>query len=333
MIRRGLALMAAACVGGCSGSGIAPEHRASPAVVAAFEVEDWEYEGHAGKLIRTPSYRLFTTAPDVAMVDQMPRFLEAALERYTTGLGPLSRPALRLDTFLMGDRDQWASLTRQVMGREAATFLRIDRGGFASGGRALLWTIGRRDTFAIAAHEGWHQYTQRTFRESLPAWLEEGIAVFMEGFVEDPATPGRPLFLGWANLERFEQLRRASARGGLIPLTGLLEASPQDLLAGSTEGTLTYYAELWALTHFLREGDGDRSRRALGHVAADAQAGRLKATVRAAGQMGPAGVFRAYFDPDLAAADVRFRAFIAKVVAGGTPETIARGESPVAKSP
>jgi hypothetical protein len=292
----------------------------------SISTEDWEYASYPGKLIRTPSYRLFTTAADPGLVREMPRFLETALERYTSEFGPLPRPSLRLDTFLMGDRDQWASITRQVMGPDAGTYLRIERGGFASGGRAILWTIGRRDTLAIAAHEGWHQFTQRTFKQELPAWLEEGIAVYMEGFVPDPAEPARAIFFGWANVERFEQLQSAAARRTLIPLHELLATTPQDLIAGSTDRTLTYYAQLWALIHFLREGEGGRYSARLNRAIAAAAGGNLLAT-RLRGEE-TADVFRAYIDQDVGGADVSYRRFIDRIVGGATPDSIARGESP-----
>lgn len=323
---------------GCAGG--RGQTTASPAVMSAaapvvLTDETWSYAGIPGRMIRTRSYRLFTTARDPDMIASMPLFLERALEHYTTAMGPLPRPRLKLDTFLMGDRDQWERLTRQVMGPEAATYLRIQRGGFASGGRALLWTIGEHDTLAIAAHEGWHQYTQRTFREPLPVWLEEGIAAYMEGFVRDPADPSRPIFLGWANAERFDQLCRVVERGGLIPLERLIAQNPEDLINASTEGTLTYYAQLWALTHFLREGEEGKYRARLQALIADAAAGRMHALVSAReGREGrstrsAAAVFRAYFGADLAAIGAEYDAFVGSVARPSARDRILRGEPPL----
>lgn len=315
----------------CAGPSTTPP-RASPTVFgAAPSVEEWEYAGKPGKLVRTHSYRLFTTETDPGIMEGLPRFLEAALDRYTSAFGPLPKPTMRLDTFLMADRDQWATLTRQVMGSQAGTYLRIQRGGFASGGRALIWTIGHRDTRAIIAHEGWHQYTQRAFKQDLPAWLEEGVAVHMEGFLDGASGP---VFAGWANPERFEQLKRAAARGSLLPLPALLNASPQHLIEHSTEGTLTYYAQLWALMHFLHEGEGGRYQRGIGLALGDAAGGRLDAVVKQrVGQRGtPTGadIFRAYFGPDLGPTADEYASFIARVVELDNSEAIAAGRSPLA---
>jgi hypothetical protein len=310
--------------------------RAAPGVVSArgspiLSTDRWEYAGHPGTAVRTRSYRFFTTATDRTLVDGLPFFLERAMEQYTTAMGPLPRPALKLDTFLMGERDQWEALTRQIMGSQAATYLKIQRGGFASGGRAILWSIGRHDTLAIAAHEGWHQYTQREFRDELPAWLEEGVAVFMEGFVEDPADSNRPIFLGWANLERFDQLSRAATKSELMPLDALLALDPRRLITASTDGTLIYYAQLWALTHFLREGAGGKHRPGLQNLVADAAAGRMTAMVRAKlGRPARDGldVFTVYFgEPAAIAPD--YDAFISMVTRDGARDLIERGRSPV----
>jgi hypothetical protein len=220
----------------------------SPTILSS---EPWSFESSPGILLRTPHYRLFTTESDKDLRLAMPELLERALTHYTTALGPLPTPDLKLDTFLLATRPQWASLTRTIMGPDAAPYLRIQRGGFASGGRALLFTIGHRDTLAIAAHEGWHQYTQRTFKHELPLWLEEGIAAYMEGFIPDPAAPEYPLFRPWANPERFEQLVSASRTGRLMSLSQLLDLSPANLLNSDTDLALTYYAQTWALVHFL----------------------------------------------------------------------------------
>lgn len=325
-----LACGAAVGLAACAGS--SPPPRASPTVFgAAPSVEGWEYAGQPGKLVRTHSYRLFTTETDPEIMEGLPRFLEAALDRYTSAFGPLPKPTMRLDTFLMADREQWATLTRQVMGSQAETYLRIQRGGFASGGRALIWTIGHRDTRAIIAHEGWHQYTQRAFKQDLPEWLEEGVAVYMEGFIDGASGP---VFAGWANPERYGQLRRAAARGSLPPLPALLSASPQHLIEHSTEGTLTYYAQLWALMHFLNEGEGGRYQRGIGVALGDAASGRLDAVVKQRvgnkNAAGGADVFRAYFGPDLGPTAEEYASFIARVVESGNSDAIAAGRSPLA---
>ncbi len=338
-------VVGACALAGMSCSGPATPNQtppASPAVLPAESpsapaVEIWDFAGHPGKLIRTQSYRLFTTESDPVLVEQMPGFLEQALTHYTSAFGPLPKPRFKLDTFLMGDQEQWALLTKQLMGDQAATYLKIERGGFSSGGRAVLRGIGRRDTLAIAAHEGWHQYTQRTFGRPLPPWLEEGIAVYMEGFVVDPVEPGRFTFTGWANTERFDQLMSASARVGLAPLPALVYATPQELINTSTDATLTYYAQLWVLVHFLRDGEGGRYRKGLFTSLADAAAAP---TQLAEGEVSPqvqakraVKFFERYFGTSPAEMQRGYERYLDLLLTDAARAKVARGEAPIDTRP
>lgn len=345
---RAASLLCLAALSGCA-SGPKPE-AVSPGVVSgaparsAFAIESveaWTFGGSLGQQINTPNYRLFTTEKDAVIVDRAPRFLELALDHYRSALGPLPPPPLKLDTFLMDNRTQWTRLTLQMLGEQGRRYQSIGRGGFATGGKAFLYDIGLFDTLAIAAHEGWHQYTQRTFRDPLPVWLEEGIAAYMEG--HRWAGP-EPVFLPWANLERFDQLRNARARGGIMTLEMLLDSSPQDMLGHVGDGALTFYAQAWALVHFLNEGEGGRHRAALRALLVQASQGQMRQTlinrlgapdaVRALTSRRGGAVFRAYFaDEDFAAVSRAYDAFIAKLVLPGSRGAIAEGRSPFAGAP
>lgn len=315
--------------------------QASPAVMPAetlaSSVEPWSFEGVPGFVIRTRHYRIFTTEPDAMMRHRITLLVEIALAEYVSAFGELPYPDSRLDTFLMGRRWEWDRLTQRLMGVDAPQYLRIQRGGYAAGGRGVFYNIGLRDTLAIAAHEGWHQYTQRTFHEPLPVWLEEGIACYMEGFRSDGG--GRPAMRPWANVERFDELRDAWSRGALMDLQELLNATPQSLLDESASRTLTYYAQVWALVHFLREHDGGKYRPRLEQLLADAARGRLRATVATTQgataartavlrRIGPS-VFLAYLNHDLSIANTEYAAFIEAIVRTGSKDAIVRGESPL----
>jgi hypothetical protein len=244
------------------------------------------------------------------------------------------------------------------MGPQAEVFLRIPRGGYASGGRGVFYDIGAQDTLSIAAHEGWHQYTQRTFKETLPIWLEEGIATTMEGHRWDGSSA---VFLAWSNLERFDQLRAAAAKGSLFPLEALLATSPQELLGSpivpngaapsapppkpakslGTDAALTYYAQIWALVEFLKEGENGKYNASLRLLVSDAAAGRMGATVAANAdpnrsgrvpsmmlRQGPA-VFAAYFTGDLNQIDNEYSRFVEQIVRPGSRGPIVDGRSPI----
>lgn len=318
-----------------------PPPAASPVELALPIVENespWTYLGMKGRRLLTRHYALHTTEDHPELLERLPRFLEAAITNYTTAFGPLPDPLDPMDTYFFAHRWQWERATQQTMGAQADVFLRIQRGGFAAGGKGIYYNIGPRDSFSVAAHEGWHQYTQSVFKDQLPMWLEEGIAAYMEGFRWDLAEFRSPRFMGWANVERFDQLRAAADAGRLMPLRELLLSAPQSLLGDSADGALTYYAQVWALTHFLREGDGGRHRGQLALCLEQAAGGRLYAMI--ASELGPAAaqraalrrvgpeVFLVYFDSDLDRASRQYDAFLQQVIRAGSREEIVQGVSP-----
>lgn len=334
-------MCALALLGACAG---APEpvgdgEAVAPARAGAspvLSVEPWTFGGAEGQVIRTTHYRLYTTERDPVLVGRMPGFLESALEHYRVAVVPLPAPPLRLDTYLMDNRTQWRNLSRRLNPARASQYDNIPRGGYASSGVGVFYDLGVYDTMAIAAHEGWHQYTQRTFREPLPVWLDEGLASFMEGHRWAGSTP---VFLPWANVERFDRLRADVSAGTVVPLTRLLEMRPADEINNTSGSALTYYAQVWALVHFLREGDDGAYRAALRDLVADAADGRLsrRLLVRLGRQgaegaslrVGPA-VFTAYFGDDLDAMERRYDAFLRRIVSPGARDDIVRGRSPLA---
>lgn len=90
MVRARTALfitLLAALAGGvvCFESGcVRNTSRTSPSIVpdnsVAPTTEPWTFEGRTGALIRTKSFRLFTTMQPGRVVDILPEFMEAALD-------------------------------------------------------------------------------------------------------------------------------------------------------------------------------------------------------------------------------------------------------------
>ncbi|RMH27178.1 MAG: DUF1570 domain-containing protein [Planctomycetota bacterium] len=311
-----------------------------PSEHAVLSAEPWSFAGADGQIVRTRHYRIFTTEREAVLMGRLPGFLESALAHYRTAITPLPAPAMRMDTYLLDTRPQWAAVTRRLMGPRAERFLQIQRGGFATGGVGVFYDIGPFDTLAVAAHEGWHQYTQRTFAQGLPIWLEEGLAAYMEGHRWDG---DRPIFLPWSNLERFDRLRAAHAAGELLPLSRLVETAPQEAGAGSGDALVTYYAQVWALAHYLAEGEGGAHRSALNAILHDAAGGALARAVLV--RLGPAeggralrtgrgdGVLRAYLGRSAADLDASYARFIDAVVAPGSRGWVVQGRSPLHNRP
>ncbi len=284
----------------------------------------WKFGDATGTLITTPNYQLYTTVDSATFLERLPVFYELALEHYTTALGDLPKPDRKLDTFLFLTRRQWQTKTQEMLPDQAEMFAGLGRGGFTTRGTSVLYYIDRygypRDTFAIAAHEGWHQYTQLTFKHQLPIWLEEGISTYMEGYRREPNNDDLPVFDPKNNDERRYTLREALWREDLIPLDQLLSRPPQQFLTASKDQLLTYYAQVWALTRYLAEGEDGRYREALQQVVRDAAegnyVGRMAASPYAGSRrrgvsqarIGPA-VVQEYFNADLAEFEAGYLAF------------------------
>jgi hypothetical protein len=305
--------------------------------------EPWTFESTAGRLISTPNFRIYTTATSEAMLTRLPTFAEAALKHYTSALLTLPAPDAPMETYIMGNRPQWERLTMRVMGSDADPYLQIARGGFAARGRAILWDIGRRDTFTIAAHEGWHQYTQNNFEDPLPIVYEEGIATYMEGFRWTSTDRTTPQFMPWANWERFGQLRETVAEDRLLSLDELLREAPQDLMSRGGDSPLDYYAQVWALTLFLMEGDDGAYREAFTQMVSDAHRGTLRTKIREglggrsasihAMRRRGIDVLSLYTGVPTASLNAKYQEFMRTTVKTGAGQAISRGESPHAKKP
>ncbi len=307
----------------------------------------WRFAGADGQIITTPHYQLYITLGDPKVIDRLLVFAERGLTHYTSALADLPMPAGRLETYLFQNRKQWEAKTRQLLPTQAPTFLNLGRGGFTTRGRSVLYYIdhrGRtRDTFAILAHEGWHQYAQTTFRRQLPVWLEEGIATYMEGYLTDP--DGRVEFRPWANRERYRTLRHAVRTETLIGLDEVITRTPQSFLEVSKDQLLVYYSQVWALVHFLHEGLGEQYRPRLIQLLTEAARGRVAAnrsTLNGTTEgRSRAGTLRSqlasilvkqYFDAEFDTFEQQYADFIHQVVAPGGYDRIAEGRSPLVEN-
>jgi len=305
----------------------------------------WEFGASPGQIVVTEHYLLHTTMTNERMLTQLAMLMEEAITHYTSALGTLPWPEERMRSFIFERRSEWADHTRERLGAAAGPYLGLGRGGYTTESESVLFNIGREDTFTIAVHEGWHQYTQLVFREQLPVWLEEGIATFMEGN-RFRRNAERPVFLPWRNFERYGELRDAARTGRLIPFDELIEGSPQRFLSQGRSSLLTYYAQVWAVVHFLNEGEGGIYRPALLQIIDDAAHGRMVRRLTDS-EVLPRGVARRLVGQgrhgrllieeyvmrehqiDLATLTLQYESFVRELVSSGSASRIWRGQSPI----
>ncbi len=339
-----LVLLAGTLIGCAQTPSVAtPEPRPSTGDALRFIAEEgpWSFRGNPGRVYYTPSAIVRTTTNDRIIKRRLPTFVERSVIHYQhaiTTLPPVDEP---IETYLLGTRIQWEQLTTAMLDEKASIYLQIERGGFAFGNQGVFYDIGPRDTFVICAHEGWHQYANGALTNPLPVWLDEGIACFMEGFKWDAAAPDRPRFLPWANTERYDQLRLAASAGTLISLHALVSNRPQDLIARNASGDqlLTWYAQSWALVHFLYEAEGSRFRAGFQQMLLDAAAGTLHEHIDTTLGQGSSRALRtrrtgpeilhAYLPQyTLAELDDAYQQFIKRIVRTGGRDAIVAGRSP-----
>lgn len=324
--------------------------RAEPATPPTADVgrfvadrQPWTFRGNTGWEYRTPNAIIRTTSDDRKILERLPPFVELSVLHYQSDLVRLPRPGQTIETFFFDNRSQWATMTNALMGDRAPVYLSIERGGYSANHIGVFFDLGPRDSFVICAHEGWHQYAHSTFAGPMPVWLDEGVACVMEGFRWDEQFPDHPRFMAWANTERFDQLRDAYNAESLMPVHALLSLRPQDLIeqgsrSGSTQpAALVYYAQVWALVHFLREGQGGSYRSGFEQLLTDCASGSLRdrLTGEALRQFNTrrtgADTLLAYLPEGttLREIDAQYQRFIARVVRVGGRNKIVAGQSPI----
>ena len=231
----------------------------------------WSGHRTTGITLTSTHYRIYTTSNNHALLKYTPGFMEAAYQNYMklTGLS-VSGASKPMPIYLMANRNQWAILTKKIVGGKDGPHTSIEAGGYCYQGTCVFWDLGGLSTFSVASHEGLHQFFYHNLRDRLPMWLEEGLCVTAEGYEirgQNVAfTPDR-------NVPRFSNLRNAIIQGYWIPLRKLLRMHSMDAVGGYTEKAVGYYGQLWALVQFLRSQP--KYRAGLERLLADAQASRL----------------------------------------------------------
>ena len=306
----------AALVGGCQQP---PDVRWTPLSVA-FRNVPWDGGSASGRELISRHYRVYTTSGSPEVLNYLPGFMEAAHANYLeiTGLPPREAKA-PMPIYMMGTRQQWAALTRSIVGSQWNLYSSIEAGGYCHKGVCVFWDMGGISALSVASHEGLHQFLAHRMKDQLPMWLEEGLAASAEGYQIHAQTVR---FTPERNPGRFGDLRKAIVNGWWVPLPKLLKMDGGDAVqSGPPERAVGYYGQLWALALFLRSDPKYAQGRA--RLLADAEAGRLHLALKTSrarlkglrrrgrlyNQTVSAALFRHYVDDDLGAFERRYKAF------------------------
>lgn len=231
--------------------GIARYLKVLPAVK---KVQTWQNDYSPGVIITTEHYNIHTTLLDPLMLRQVPGFMESAYNAYQKQLPRPISTKVKFTVYLFRDRSQWEDFTMTFAEPHGDNYMQIKKGAYYLNGACVAYNIGRKKTFGVLAHEGWHQFDSRHFTFRLPSWLDEGIATLFESsryengfFVFEPERSGR---LG--------SLRKTLIIDKMIPLEELITLNPGQVI-NETDAVAAFYAQSYALVRFLREeGYGKR---------------------------------------------------------------------------
>jgi hypothetical protein len=285
-------------------------------------VQELPWEG-TGKQIVTAHYQIFTTSTNRQLMSAVPGFMEAAYENYLRLTGLPDAPIPAMPIYLMAGRNQWATLTKSVVGSQAPIYMSIQAGGYCYNKVCVFWDIGGLGTLSVASHEGLHQFLAYRMKNQLPMWLEEGLCTQAEGY---QLFNNRVTFTPVDNVLRHGDLRGAIMGDRWITLPKLLSMDAGDAVTGKAEFAVGYYGQLWSLVMFIRS---DKTyRQGFTRLLADAQAGELNHAVDAPAEamanlqrLGrlynrvlSEGLFRHYICDDLDRFEREYRAFSERLI-------------------
>ncbi|HEY0077534.1 MAG TPA: tetratricopeptide repeat protein [Pyrinomonadaceae bacterium] len=112
----------------------------------------------------------------------------------------------------------------------------------------------RGSPYFIMVHEYVHLLVKNNFRNA-PLWFNEGLAEYYSTL--QASDGGRKLTLGKAIPSRLQTLRTSDR---LLPLETLLGIDHESPFYNERDKRTVFYAESWALVHYLLNGDAGRRR-------------------------------------------------------------------------
>lgn len=217
---------------------------------------------NAARTITTPHYAIRTNLEE-ATGRRIGDLMERAAEEYRRVLGGGPRGAMTL--YLYADRASYEQAAQAVG-------LPPGGGGFYDPRGAIhvpYLPIGGQPPEVVLLHEGAHQYLHETFdfrlsprlqslfsepRErlmSVPYWLQEGVATYMEC----SRLEGDRLMTGLINPPRLEELQRLIRTKRLPPLASVLSRTFNQSFDSPD------YAVAWGIVWWLCHGGGEGSRK------------------------------------------------------------------------
>jgi hypothetical protein len=217
------------------------------------DVESWTAVRPYGKRILTEHWDIRTTVRDDGFLELLPQFMEMSYAQYEKLFPNLPKEdTSRQLVYLFQTRQEWDAFSEKLNPGQARVYRRIRSGAYCKGAITVAYYIRRSHTLSILAHEGLHAFVHRHFPGDLPAWLNEGLATYCEGYHYGTT---RPKFTPDRNEFRLNSLRESLLAENLVPLRRLLGTHSARIVRDTSPTVLSYYAQVWGLVVFLRYGE------------------------------------------------------------------------------
>ncbi len=172
---------------------------------------------------------------------RLEQFREAVSRVFTQ---PARRFAPPINVVVFKDKESYAPFKPLYQGKPSEV-----SGYFQSSSEAVYITLAADwragDPYAVIFHEYVHFLTSDA---SLPAWLSEGLAEYYSSF--EVASGGKRITVGRAVPVRIRQLRE----GKWLPLETVLTVNHDSPQYHDLDAKSLFYAQSWALTHYLMTG-------------------------------------------------------------------------------
>ena len=257
--------LCALALSGLLAIGAAPHAQAQSGVARPRQRVDADREaalafyGRAGRETRTAHYRILS---DLG-ADETRAYgahLDLLYEEYARRLAGLPQQAPEVPFVLMFARQSdYLATLRADYGINAA-----GSGGmfFVSprGAALAFFTEGlpRSRVLHVVQHEGFHQYAHSRFANTLPMWVNEGLAEF---FGEAVVVEGR-VVVGQASPGPVAAIRAAIESGTTVPFLRMLTMSPDEWNGNVRSGDAAIqYMQAWSMVQFLGWAENGRHRR------------------------------------------------------------------------
>jgi hypothetical protein len=213
----------------------------------------------AGREFRTEHYRILSDlGPDDTRA--YGAHLDLLYEEYARRLAGLPQQAPEVPFVLMfAQQSDYLATLRSEYGINAA-----GSGGMffvSPRGAALAFfteRLPRSRVLHVVQHEGFHQYAHSRFANTLPMWVNEGLAEF---FGEAVVVEGR-VVVGQASPGPVAAIRAAIEAGTTVPFLRMLTMTPDEWNENVRSGDAAIqYMQAWSMVQFLGWAEGGRHQR------------------------------------------------------------------------